>query len=341
MPKKFYSILGLDSNANEEEIKKSYKKLALKWHPDRNRGLGPEKEAEAESKFKEISEAYATLSDPQKRQAYDSGMTDGSNINAFDIFAHFFGNQPYASTPSNNIKFDVSMTVASLCKDKKLKVGYQRKVACDQCNGRGCRQEVERIPTCSMCMGNGVIQQSRSMGFMSFQQSTTCPACQGKGRRLREDMKCLRCSGKGTMIKDEELLVQARKSLESSPLVFRNLGNFDSNTKTSGDLRLNMIIKPIREFYLDSGYLHATVRLTICEAMIGYRYRMAHPSGEKYEVYIEGPLNHNQVVAVPKLGISNEVPLKVRIIIKREVPNLSDKAREELSAVMKKHGLID
>ena len=135
MPNNLYEILEIDKNADTNEIKKSYRKLARKWHPDKNN-----QSEESQEKFKKINEAYAVLSDPQKRRQYDMGGGIFSDVNPFDIFSHFFNvnksNSPFQNNNSANIIYELKVPLEKLCKDKSLKITYERNNKCGQCEGK-------------------------------------------------------------------------------------------------------------------------------------------------------------------------------------------------------------
>lgn len=216
MKRDYYEVLGVTRSATLEEVKKSYRQLALKFHPDRN----PDNK-EAEDKFKEATEAYEVLSDTDKRARYDrfghQGVkaTDfGHYQNANDIFSHFadiFGGMaggsifdqffgggtsrnPNAPERGADIQIPIALTLEEIAEgvEKKIKVRHLK--TCSACSGTGAKAGTA-VDTCSTCHGSGQVRQVRSMGFGQFVNVTVCPACQGSGRQVRE--RCDVCHGEG------------------------------------------------------------------------------------------------------------------------------------------------
>lgn len=211
--KDFYKILGVDQNADQKAIKKAYRRLAQKYHPDRN----PD-DPSAEDKFKEITEAYSTLSDLQKRQEYDFSRSFGSsqrlnNINDFpDIFSSMFGGHPFgefftnprtSQRPKPKREEDVEVTFKVNLKDlkgagsvkKTFKLRYN--ITCDSCEGKGGKSTTR----CDACNGLGVINERYVKGTMSYQNTRACNTCAGQGFFILNP--CKACNATGTIQKIE------------------------------------------------------------------------------------------------------------------------------------------
>jgi molecular chaperone DnaJ len=199
----YYEVLGVSKNTPKEDLKKAYRKLAMKYHPDRN----PDDEAASE-KFKELSEAYEILSDDQKRQAYDQfghdgldqrfgqngGFQGGSFNDIFgDVFGDIFGggsrsqNQPRRGS---DLEYRIEVSLEDAIKGKEVKMSIPRKISCKSCNGTGAKNGTA-MKTCSHCNGQGQVRVSQ--GFFSVQQ--TCPVCKGRGTVIEEH--CPDCQGTG------------------------------------------------------------------------------------------------------------------------------------------------
>lgn len=233
----FYELLGVETSASEGEIRKAYRKLALKYHPDK---VSVEEREESEIKFKEITEAYEVLSDEDRRREYDLGGYNNNNnnnrnqhYNDFDFdfnfggnpnnsnfnpedFANFFGSGPGSSRPNNfsssnknnnidlNIYFNTTVTLKDLYFGKLIKETYSRDIICIKCKGSGLRKNAIEI-ICPTCNGNGIVEEYRRMsglGGVMFVERVPCKNCEGKGMYSRSDDKCRKCKGKG-FIKEE------------------------------------------------------------------------------------------------------------------------------------------
>lgn len=201
MSKNYYQILGVEKDATQDEIKKAYRKLALKYHPDKGGD---------EDKFKEISEAYGILSDDEKRQKYDrygSADFDGSGFNMEDIFSNFgdifSGFNPFGRSSAQrmrkgrDLRITVSVTLEEILKGSQKKLKYKKNKKCGGCDGSGGSDK----NNCVSCNGTGVKVSVTRTPFGSMQRSTTCDSCNGSGKIIKN--KCGVCHGKGVELSDE------------------------------------------------------------------------------------------------------------------------------------------
>ena len=209
--KGYYKILGVSENASQEEIKKSYRKLASQWHPDKFVGKSEKEQKEAEEKFKEIAEAYDVLGDENKRQQYDNGGSfDFNGFDPFDIFRQhfsggmggpfeaFFGAQntgahPRVKRQGTDVNITVTLTLKEAYQGATKIVDVTKTIPCLDCNGSGSADG--RKTTCPQCHGTGVITETRTSGNMFFQSSHPCPSCNGTGEINKNP--CKKCGGSG------------------------------------------------------------------------------------------------------------------------------------------------
>lgn len=227
--KDYYNILGINKGASKEEIKKAYKKLAKKYHPDLNKD-----NPEAEKKFKEINEAASILTDDTKRKQYDQfgseGMKYGQSGSGFgggfgsgfdgfdfnDIFDSFFGGRggfnsgrsgPQRGT---DLRYDVEITLEDAAKGLEKKVKMKKNAQCTDCDGHGGHD----VSTCETCGGRGVVMRQQRTPFGMFQTQTTCPNCKGSGQTYKRE--CSTCKGKGTTIQEKTIKLIIPAGIESS-----------------------------------------------------------------------------------------------------------------------------
>jgi len=261
--KDYYEILGVPRNASKEEIKKAYRRLALQYHPDRN------KSPDAEEKFKEISEAYAVLSDDEKRRLYDmygrAGVTSSytqedlfrSSRLDFDdlfrdlgfgdfdtIFERFFGFGRRAREPQPTIiEAEISLEDAFRGGEKKFTVDFHE--LCDRCGGSGA--EPGWVEKCRVCNGSGQRVERRQAGFMYFTTVTTCQVCGGAGQTVKR--KCERCRGSGNVLKPTQVSFEIPRGIhDGESIVLKGMGMLDNTLKRRGDLIIRIHIRPHRIF---------------------------------------------------------------------------------------------
>jgi len=220
----FYKLLGVDKNASEAEIKKSYRKMAMKYHPDRNK----EKPEEAEKKFKEVKEAYEILSDAQKRSAYDQfghagvdnsmGGGGGHGAEGFgDIFGDVFGDifggggggggrQRSSVQRGADLRYNLELSLEEAVAGTEAKIRVPVLSSCGECNGTGAKKGSSPV-TCTTCQGHGQVRMQQ--GFFSVQQ--TCPTCHGQGQQIKDP--CRKCRGQGRVQKIKPYQLKCRKVL--------------------------------------------------------------------------------------------------------------------------------
>ena len=278
----YYEVLGVPKNASDDEIKKSYRKLAMKHHPDRNQG---DTAKAAEERFKEAKEAYEMLSDAQKRAAYDQhgfagvdpnmrggpGGADayGGFAEAFgDIFGDVFG-QARGRTSGrqvyrgSDLSYAMEVTLEEAAKGKDAQIRIPSWEACDVCHGTGAKPGTQ-VKSCGTCGGAGTVQMRQ--GFFSVQQP--CPTCRGSGKLIPEP--CINCHGQGKNKKQKTLEVKIPAGIDGGMRI-RSAGNGEPGTNGGppGDLYIEIRLKKHDIFERDGDDLHCSVPISIVTATLG------------------------------------------------------------------------
>jgi molecular chaperone DnaJ len=273
----YYRILEVPRDATSEEIKKSYRQVAMKYHPDRNPG-----NKEAEERFKEAAEAYEVLRDPEKRRLYDrygheglsstgfTGFRDFSDIfQAFsDIFGDVFGFQGAAGVQpqaGTDLRYDLVLDFMDAAMGTEVTLEVPRVVSCHTCGGNGAKPGTQRIP-CPQCGGRGVV--SRTHGI--FQITTTCPRCQGMKEFISEP--CPDCRGEGRVREKKKLKVKIPPGMDSGThLVMSREGNSGLFGGPPGDLYIILQVRPHDLFRREGNDLHLRVPVSFAQAALGTR----------------------------------------------------------------------
>ena len=255
MKKDYYKILGVKKDASQDEIKKAYRKLAIKYHPDKNPG-----DKKAEEKFKEAAEAYEVLGDEKKRADYDnpasnfdfkmSGGPDFSTMGFDDILKHFGGfggfdfdfggrKQP-RNAEGTSIRITFKLTLEDMFNGITKKVKYKRFEPCETCGGTGMTEKT-RKRTCKSCGGTGTVFSSTGTGFMSMSMTRTCPSCGGQGYVMENP--CSKCGGHGIVQKEIQKEIKLNKGVaHGQSFVFNGLGNYPPHGEgTPGNLIVNIM----------------------------------------------------------------------------------------------------
>ena len=290
----FYDILGVARNATDEEIKKSYRKLAMKYHPDRN----PDSK-EAEDKFKEAKEAYEMLSDPQKRAAYDQyghagvdpnmgGMGGGQGFGGFsdafgDIFGDIFGGAAAGARGGRggpqvyrgaDLRYSMEISLEEAAHGHETQIRVPSWLNCEHCGGEGAEPGT-KVETCGTCHGAGQVRVSQ--GFFSMQQ--TCPRCNGSGKHIPKP--CKKCHGAGKTKSQKTLEVKIPAGIDDGMRI-RSAGNGEPgvNGGPSGDLYVEVHIKAHPVFERDGDDLHCQMPISFIDAALGGEIQVPTLSGK-------------------------------------------------------------
>jgi len=285
----YYDVLGVPKNASDDELKKAYRKLAMKYHPDRN----PDSK-EAESKFKEAKEAYEALSDPQKREAYDrfghagvdpnSGFAGGPGFGGFadvfgDIFGDIFGGARQGGGRAGvyrgaDLRYAMEITLEQAARGYTTEIRVPSWEGCETCKGSGAKPGTSPKP-CSTCNGQGAVRVQQ--GFFSIQQ--TCPVCHGSGKVIPEP--CTSCDGVGRVKKNKTLEVRIPAGIDDGMRI-RSAGNGEPglNNGPPGDLYVEIRVKEHPVFQRDGDDLHCEVPIGITTAALGGRIEVPTLDGK-------------------------------------------------------------
>ena len=281
--KDYYDVLQISRSASEEDIKKAFRKLALEFHPDRNRNAG------AEDKFKEVNEAYQVLSDPKKRATYDryghtaaTGAAGGRGFDGFDgfggfgdIFDAFFSGgfgaatQTRANAPTRgaDLQYGVTITFEQAVFGIDHEIEIQRMDVCSKC--QGSKSESGSAPTtCRNCRGSGQVRRSQQGIFGQFQQVSTCNTCQGLGTTITNP--CKQCRGSGRERRNRKLVISIPAGIDDSTQIrLSREGEAGTNNGRPGDLYVLIRVRPHEIFTRDGIDIHYTQPISVFQATLG------------------------------------------------------------------------
>jgi molecular chaperone DnaJ len=287
LSKDYYEILGLKKGASVEEIKKAYKELAKKYHPDVS------KEHDAEKKFKEINEAYSVLSDPEKKENYDNygeaykgfsgyqqqGFGQGVDFDFEDLFNQFGfggfsnfsdlndlfgrGSTKQKRDMGSNIKMNLNLSFEEAAFGETKDISYERIERCEKCNGSGAEGELK---TCSTCKGRGYEIRQQKTPFGVFQSQSVCHTCSGKGQTPEKE--CVKCGGDGFTAKQVKLSVKIPAGINTGNHL-RLSGKGHEGRHGAGDLFIVIFVEPHKIFKRDEEDIYAEIPISFTEAALG------------------------------------------------------------------------
>ena len=352
----YYEVLGVDKNADKKTIKKAYRKLAMKYHPDVNH------DADAEEKFKELSEAYGVLSDDEKRQRYDqfghAGM-DGfsqedifNNINFEDIFSGFgfgggsgqggfgsifedlfgFGGSPRANNRGRDIMETIDLTLEEVATGVSKDMDIRHMKSCPHCNGSRA-EPGSSVNTCSSCNGTGQVRQVQNTPLGQFSTVSPCPSCKGEGQII--DTPCKECHGRGLTSTTNKISIPIPAGVETgSKLRVAGEGDDGIGGAPSGDLYVTINVLRHDIFERDGQHLHIELPISYVQACLGTEIEVPTIDGKGATVKIPAGTQTGTTFKLRGEGIKHvnwngkgNLYVKTKVVVPKK---LSDKQKEIL-----------
>lgn len=346
----YYELLGVEKNASAEEIKKAYRKLAKKYHPDINKS-----DSSSEAKFKEINDAYEVLSNPEKRSKYDTyghaafeqgGFDQGfGGFGGFsDIFESFFGGdssgfgfgsrgQRSRNGPARgaDLKFRVEITFEQAAFGVEKEINITRAHSCDACEGTGMKSGTG-YETCKHCGGTGEVRYKQATPLGSFVSVKTCEICKGEGKIIKEP--CEKCSGKGRIRKNVKLSVNIPAGIDNGQTIsLRGEGDLGHKGGPSGDLFIEVYVKPHEIFVRRGNDIFCDIPITFVQSALGAKIEIPTLEGKMSYEIPEGTQTGTDFrvrgKGIPSLRSGQRGDLYIKVIV--EVPKrLNEKQKEIL-----------
>ncbi|PVX49977.1 molecular chaperone DnaJ [Balneicella halophila] len=349
----YYEVLGVSKSASPEEIKKAYRKLALKYHPDKN----PD-DKETEEKFKEAAEAYDVLSSPEKKQRYDqfghagmggAGNFGGAGMSMEDIFSQFGdlfgggggffggfggGQQRQQVNRGSNLRLKVELTLEEIAKGVEKKLKVKKYTACNSCHGNG-EKNGNSHTTCSECNGTGQVTRIQNTLLGRMQTTSSCPVCNGQGKVIKE--RCPDCNGEGIVRGEEVISVKIPAGVyEGLQLSVSGKGNAARRGGINGDLLVLIKEKEHPDLMRDGNDLLYNLFISIPDAILGASAEIPTLDG-KVKVSIEKGTQSGKILRLRKKGLPNiegygvgDLLIKVNVFIPKDISSEEEKIMEKL-----------
>ncbi len=353
--KDYYEVLGIDRSAGEEEIKKAYRKMAKKYHPDLHPG-----DAEAEKSFKEVNEAYEVLSDSDKKARYDQfghagvdpnyGAGQGGGFGGFggfggsdfgdlgDIFGSFFGGgfgggrraDPNAPKRGADTSASVVLSFEEAAKGCTKKIKVTRIENCQSCGGNGAEQGTE-VKTCPACHGTGRINVTQRTPFGSMQTQRACDQCRGTGKKI--EYPCKTCAGKGRVRRTTEREINIPAGVDDGQYInLRGGGDMGVNGGPAGDLHVNISVRPHPIFERDGFDVYCEIPITFTQAALGADITVPTLDGKVKFTIHEGTQPGDEFKlrgkGIERLNYSGRGDQYVKIVV--EIPKNLNNSQKEL-----------
>jgi len=367
MPKNYYDLLGVTKTATQDDIKKAFRTLAHKYHPDKKGG--------DEAKFKEVNEAYSVLSDEKKRAEYDAygrvfsggangggqgfegfGFGDaagpwkdfyqtewaksgnaGMEFDLGDIFSDFFGGQRGRVKRGRDISVDIELSFSESVFGTERRMLLNKTGACEVCNGSGAKPGV-KMETCKTCNGKGKIRETRRSIFGSVQTARVCDGCQGKGQVPSE--KCATCRGAGVIRKQEEIAVKVPAGIEDGEVIRLGGAGEAMQGGSSGDLYVKVHVERHPLFRREGSNLLIDLSIKLSSALLGDEYTIETLDGNVTVKIPEG-IRHGELLRLKGKGVpidrARRGDLLIKIVI--DLPSKLSREQKKLVEDLKKQGI--
>lgn len=352
MAKDYYNILGVDRKADDDTIKKAYKKLAIQYHPDKQVGKSDTEKKEAEEKFKDINEAYSILSDKQKRQQYDMfGTTDGSfgsggmgaeaAMREFMRHFHFgmgidddfFGGAFSQTTVGSDMIVNVNLTFDEIFNVRHKKIKYTPYVKCTSCNGTGSSDG--KSTTCPHCNGTGKFVNISRVGFSTVKSINMCPHCKGMGYVISSP--CKKCGGMGIVREDVEFEFDIPNGATNNTYFdVQGKGNASQrNSGPNGNLRVSFTVLPFEGFTVsknDPYDVDCVIDVSVLDCITGCEKKFKYADGKEYVVTIRPGVCNGHHIRMKNLGLYRHDGSRgfLNIFIREKMPTSLTKKDKEL-----------
>lgn len=352
--KDYYEILGVTKSASDAEIKKAFRSLAQKYHPDKKTG--------DEAKFKEVSEAYAVLGDKKKRAEYDTygrtfagggpqGGFGGFDFSQFqqgyggnhvefdlgDIFSEVFGGGRARTKRGRDISMDLELEFTDAAFGLTRTMLLNKVSTCSDCSGSGA-QDSDKLKTCDVCNGNGSVRETRRSILGTFSSTRECSSCTGVGKV--PETPCKKCAGQGVVQQQEEIKLTIPAGISNGEMI-RLPGKGEAiRGGEAGDLYIKIHVKPHEHFVRSGNDLRMNLNVKLTDALLGNTYTI--PTLEKeIELKVPAGITHGEVLRVPKKGIPRENGTRgdLLVVVKIDLPNRLSRTAKKLVEELQKEGL--
>ena len=345
----YYEVLGVSKTTPINEIKSQYRKLALKFHPDRN------KSKEAPEHFKEISEAYAVISDPEKKEIYDQyghagvdgrystdDIFQGASANFSDIFGRSgggfdsifesifgrgggFGERQQRGS---DLLYQTLITLEDVLSGKKMEIELKKIIECNICNGSGCKPGTN-LKTCNTCNGQGQVRKSRSMGFASFVTVEPCSSCRGKGSII--ETPCSECKGSGKKKGTKKITFDIPPGVDNGDYTIPNEGD-EIPGGINGDLIVRIRVQPHQNFKRDSADIFYDQNISMIDAALGRKVTVPILNGTE-KIKIDSGIQPNTIIklkgkGLPRMNSRGRGDQYVRVVV--NIPKKLSKHQQNL-----------
>ncbi|OHA84454.1 MAG: molecular chaperone DnaJ [Candidatus Yonathbacteria bacterium RIFOXYC1_FULL_52_10] len=351
MAKDYYTILGVEKSASQDEIKKAFRKLAHKYHPD--------KEGGDESKFKELSEAYQILSDEKRRAEYDTygqtfgpGGGQGADFSGFqnfngafgeefdlgDIFGSMFGGGQARERRGRDISIDLTVQFRESVFGTERTVLLAKMSTCAVCTGTGAKPGTP-LKKCATCNGMGKMRESRQSFFGTLSTVRTCETCEGTGKIPEE--KCSACRGAGVTRKEEEITIKIPPGIEDGEVIRLSGAGEAIPNGTTGDLYVKVRVEKHKIFRREGSNLVMNLDVKLTDALLGGSYEVQTIDGPAVKVKIPKSVSFGEMLRVRDKGVLNENGKRgdMLIVITIKMPSKLSRKAETLLEDLRKEGM--